>query len=194
VTLTAVQRRIGAEVTAAPIATATAEQRLRSFLQADYASVVAILSVVTDSRDAAEDAVAEALARFWERARRGEEVESLRSWVLVVAMNLLRSRARRLATATKHLLRINRQAAASADQSAEVAAVVDLRVAIAQLPPRQRELVVLHYLADLPVAEVAEHLGLAVGTVKAGLHQARDALAANPQLQGQSNSGSEHTR
>ena len=51
-----------------------------------------------------------------------------------------------------------------------------MRDAIATLPPRQREAVVLRYLADLPLADVADAMGCALGTVKATLHQALKAL------------------
>ena len=44
--------------------------------------------------------------------------------------------------------------------------------AIATLPARQREAVVLRYLADLSVKDVAEAMGCAVGTVKATLNHA----------------------
>jgi RNA polymerase sigma factor (sigma-70 family) len=53
---------------------------------------------------------------------------------------------------------------------------VSVRDAITALPARQREAVVLRYLADLPIADVAEAMGCAVGTVKATLHQALRAL------------------
>ncbi len=48
---------------------------------------------------------------------------------------------------------------------------------VRRLPTRQAQVIALHYLEDRPVAEIAEILGTAPGTVKAQLHSARVALA-----------------
>jgi RNA polymerase sigma-70 factor (sigma-E family) len=45
-------------------------------------------------------------------------------------------------------------------------AALDLRAALAALPPRQRAAVVLRYYCDLPVDQTAEILGCSPGTVK----------------------------
>jgi RNA polymerase sigma-70 factor (ECF subfamily) len=50
--------------------------------------------------------------------------------------------------------------------------------AVRALPERQRAVVALHYLEDLPVAEVAHTLEIPAGTVKSTLSAARAALAA----------------
>jgi RNA polymerase sigma factor (sigma-70 family) len=47
---------------------------------------------------------------------------------------------------------------------------------VRRLPVRQQQVVVLHYVTDLNVAEIGETLGLAPGTVKAHLHRARQQL------------------
>ncbi|WP_432522718.1 RNA polymerase sigma factor [Kineococcus sp. SYSU DK006] len=56
---------------------------------------------------------------------------------------------------------------------------LDLLAAIATLPVRQRAVVLLRYVEDLSVAEVAEALGISEGTVKSQAHHARTALAAH---------------
>ena len=52
----------------------------------------------------------------------------------------------------------------------------DLAVQLGRLHPAERELLVLHYLQDLPLADVADLCGLPVGTVKSRLHRARRSL------------------
>ncbi|MFL6076463.1 MAG: SigE family RNA polymerase sigma factor [Mycobacteriales bacterium] len=59
---------------------------------------------------------------------------------------------------------------------------LDIAGVLATLPARQRAMVVLRYLEDLPIAEVSALLGVAEGTVKSqtarGLQALRDALGA----------------
>jgi RNA polymerase sigma-70 factor (sigma-E family) len=52
----------------------------------------------------------------------------------------------------------------------------DVAAVLARLPARQRAAVVLRYVEDLPVAEVAELLGMAEGTVKSQTARGVDAL------------------
>jgi RNA polymerase sigma-70 factor, ECF subfamily len=52
----------------------------------------------------------------------------------------------------------------------------DVVVALRQLAPRQRTAIVLHYLGDLPLPEVARLMNVSEGTLKAHLAQARRRL------------------
>jgi len=55
---------------------------------------------------------------------------------------------------------------------------LDVRVAVASLPPAQRAAVVLRYMHDLSVSDVAHTLGCSEGTAKTHLFRARKTLAA----------------
>jgi DNA-directed RNA polymerase specialized sigma24 family protein len=73
-------------------------------------------------------------------------------------------------------------AAEAADERAaralqEVDDLAEFRWALAQLPARQRAVLVLRYWADLPVAEVADMLGCSEGTVKSTASRAAARLA-----------------
>jgi RNA polymerase sigma-70 factor, ECF subfamily len=54
--------------------------------------------------------------------------------------------------------------------------LLDLRAALLQLPQRRREALVLFYVADLPIASVAQVMDVSEGTVKAHLSQGRETL------------------
>jgi RNA polymerase sigma-70 factor (ECF subfamily) len=141
---------------------------LRSFYDTHYRGVLGAVTLVTGSRPAAEDVVHEALARAWERG--GDGIERLDRWVLTVALNLARNRWRKVRREVGGR-NIDETVAAADGES------VDLHRALRALPARQREVVVLHYLLDMPVVEVAELLGLSTGGVKHALFRARRSLA-----------------
>ena len=135
------------------------------------------MALITGSRAAAEDAVQEALARAWERSSRGEQIESLPAWVTRVAMNLSKSKLRRMRVEARHrdavvVSPVGDGGAASADSK------IDIGRALVDLPRRQREVTVLRYYLGLNVAEIASTLELNGGTVKTSLFRARKALAA----------------
>lgn len=150
------------------------EAELRTFLAERYARLVAGVAMIAGSRAAAEDAVQEALARAWERSDRGEHIESLPGWVTRAALNLAKSRLRRVRAEARARQRLPHSASAESD-------VADIRLdverALAALPRRQREVTVLRYYLGLDVAETAATLEVSTGTVKTSLHRARRALA-----------------
>ncbi len=68
----------------------------------------------------------------------------------------------------------------SSQQVAELETFVDLRTAIAALPPRIRASIALHYMAELTVQETADALGTSTNTVKTqirvGLRRLKEAM------------------
>jgi len=57
--------------------------------------------------------------------------------------------------------------------------------AVAALPRRQREVIALHYVEDLPVADIALALEIAPGSVKSALHDARASLRRTLGIEGE---------
>jgi RNA polymerase sigma-70 factor, ECF subfamily len=149
------------------------EVELRGFLREHYARLVGAVALVTGDLASAEDAVQEAIVRAWERSDRGQEILALDRWVAAVAMNLSRSRLRRL--------RVERLARPRvADPSTTEgpnADRIDVVRALAALPRRQREVAVLRYYLDLSTTEIADQMRTSEGTVKSQLFKARAHLA-----------------
>jgi RNA polymerase sigma-70 factor (ECF subfamily) len=153
------------------------EIALREFLHTSYPRLVAAVALAGGSRAAAEDAVQEALLRAWERSDRGEQVESLDAWVATVALNLSRSALRRLRSERRAKARLRASGWAD-DHALSSDRAVDVDRALAGLPRRQREAVVLRYYLQMDTREVATVLRVSEGTVKSTLSRARTALAA----------------
>jgi RNA polymerase sigma-70 factor (ECF subfamily) len=116
--------------------------------------------------------VQEALVRAWERSRGPNDIESLEPWIVTVALNLSRSRLRRLMVERRARSKLVQPPASPPDGDA-----ADVRRALADLPRRQREAVVLRYFLDLDVREVAAVMGVGEGTAKSTLARARGALS-----------------
>ena len=66
--------------------------------------------------------------------------------------------------------------AAEVDPAEAAVTRIALAQALRRLPRRQRDVVVLRYLADLSEADVAASLGVSAGSVKQHAHRAVDAL------------------
>ncbi|MFJ8580329.1 SigE family RNA polymerase sigma factor [Micromonospora sp. NPDC093277] len=144
------------------------------FYHAHYRSVTTQLCAYTGDLGQAQDLAQEAFCRALARWNRLVRYDDPVAWVRQVAWNLARSRWRQLRTARNHLLRQRREAPEAPGPTPDRVAIDN---ALAPLPANQRRAVVLHYLADLSVAQIAIQEGVADGTVKSWLHRARIALA-----------------
>lgn len=142
------------------------EHSFRKLVFATYA--------MTNDLGEAEEITQEAFAIAYARQARLAAAESPEAWVRTVALNLARRRLRRRAMLDRILRRHQEEPEPPADAASEH---LDLHDAIRTLPDEQRAVVVLHYLADLPIDEIASIVDCPVGTVKSRLSRARAALA-----------------
>jgi RNA polymerase sigma-70 factor (ECF subfamily) len=123
--------------------------------------------------DAAEDVAQEALLRAFANLASLRKPDSFFSWLLGIAYHVLQERADRERRERAGLARM-----AAETRTADAA----LEVALAALPDQCREVVLLRYYGDCSCAEVAERLGIPIGTVTKRLSRAyedmRRSLAA----------------
>ncbi|MEO7443160.1 MAG: sigma-70 family RNA polymerase sigma factor [Acidimicrobiales bacterium] len=150
------------------------DNTIDEFFRSAYPGLVASVAGAFGGRVPAEDVVQEALVRAWQRGDGADPIASLPGWVRVVATNLGRDHLRREGALGRAYLRWHFQ---PESQSVEQALGDRLAAAVARLPPRQQQIVVLHYRDDRPVDAIAAVLGLSSGTVKSTLSRARRTLA-----------------
>jgi RNA polymerase sigma-70 factor, ECF subfamily len=140
----------------------------------DFGRLVSLAHGLSGSRSAAEELVQEAFLaahRRWDRVGRYADPSA---WLRRVVVNRSVSAVRRRVAEGVALTRLGSRREIP-DELPDQDEVVWR--AVRKLPPRQAQVVALHYIDDRSVAEIAAILGLADGTVKATLHQARQSLA-----------------
>jgi RNA polymerase sigma factor (sigma-70 family) len=145
------------------------------FYRGSYPRLLRQVVLVAGSRVEAEDALQEAYARAAARWGLLRHYDVPEAWVRVVAMRLVAEVGRRARRRAAALLRLGPPAEAVPELSA---ATFDLHVALRALPVGQRQVIVLHYLVGQPINDIADQLGLPLGTVKSRLWRARAALAS----------------
>ena len=150
----------------------SAEAALDAAFHGSYRRLVVQLYGVVGDLGEAEDLVQEAFVRAAASGRRFARLDNPEAWLRTVALNLHRNRWRKLRNFGRVLPRL----VVTPDPPALEEHVVVVE-ALRRLREPQREVVALHHLADLSVAEIAALLGVAEGTVKSRLSRGRETLA-----------------
>lgn len=141
---------------------------------------MAIAFRILRDADRAEDAVQSALVVAWRELRTLRDLDRFEPWLHRILTNECYAEARRRSrwsTAQVRLLPMpgNRD-------SAEISAINDrdqLDRAFRRLTLEQRSVLVFHHYVGLPLSEVADRLGIPIGTAKSRLHHATKALRAS---------------
>lgn len=133
-----------------------------------YRTAYRIVGSSREAEDIAQETMTRALLR-WNRI-----ADHARPWVCRAAANRAIDSLRRGARHRAWLARSDHMTRADASHDAMIDRI-DLQRALLQLPKRQREVLVLRFVADLTEADVARELSLSVPTVKT---HARRALMA----------------
>jgi DNA-directed RNA polymerase specialized sigma24 family protein len=147
----------------------TREQAVRAFMAEDYPGLVRYLWRLVGDEEAARDLAQETVVRLFGRWR---DIEEPRAYAYTTATNLARRSWSRRSTEQSALRRLFGRA-----EPAVPGPQRDVQDAVERLPAKWRDVVLLHYFADLPVSDVARRLDLPEGTVRRQLHEARHQLA-----------------
>jgi len=145
---------------------------LEELYRAHYTPLVRLAGLLVGDFSIGEELAQDAFARLVDA--RG--VRDPSAYLRATVVNLSRSRIRRAVLARRHRGTIAVPTADPAAGPESVATELTVRDELARLPRRQREAVVLRYYAGMTDAEIADALGVSVGSVKTHLHRAMATL------------------
>ncbi|MCW2797774.1 SigE family RNA polymerase sigma factor [Nocardioides sp.] len=151
------------------------EREFDDFYSASFQKITGQVYAMIGDRDEAQEVVQEAFVRAWAHRRKLDRAEHPEAWVRTTAYRLAVSRWRRT---TRGRRPADRALGAATETAAPSETHVALVAALKQLPESQRQALVLHHIADMPVHAVAREVGVPEGTIKARLSRGRAALAA----------------
>ncbi len=146
------------------------------FFLVEYPRLVPMLTAWCGDRETARDLAQDALVQAEARWTDVAVLDNPGAWVRRVALNRSSNEARRRRREAAAVGRLGRRAA---DPTAEPATPdAELWRSVRSLPRAQRQAVVLRYVDDLALADIALVIGCSEGTVKTHLQRARATLAA----------------
>jgi RNA polymerase sigma-70 factor, ECF subfamily len=161
-------------VMAEPVATGIEAPTFEAFFHEHHEPLLRALYLATGDRHEADDLAQEAFVRMLERWDRIRTLEDPRRYLFRTALNLRRSRLRRLAVAARRLTPGRPDLAE--DHAEAAGAGQDLRRAMASLPDGQREALILCEWLEMTDAEAGAILDVSPGAVRVRLSRARESL------------------
>lgn len=164
------------------MAVGTTVDHLTETYRAHYRSLLGVAALLLDDTASCEDVVQEAFIRVHSARKRVREPEKTLAYLRQTVVNLSRSALRRRIMGVRLLSKPMPDMASAEEGAYEALERDELKAALRKLQRRQREVLVLRYFADMTEAQVAETLGISIGSVKAygsrGLAALRVAMEA----------------
>lgn len=149
------------------MAAGTTVDHLTETYQAHYRSLLGLAALLLDDTASCEDVVQEAFIRVHAARKRVREPEKTLAYLRQTVVNLSRSTLRRRILGLKLLSKPMPDMASAEESAYEQLERDQLIRSMRGLQRRQREVLVLRYFADMTEAQVAEALGISIGSVKA---------------------------
>jgi len=154
----------------------TVEQKIEAAVREHAQLVFKICYAVVRNHHDAEDATQEVFLRVWRNAPRLEEIKDLRSWIARIAWNVAIDRKRRHPEQQMDEHFEVSQRARAEDEVISGQMLMLLERAIARLPRKEREALILASVEEMSAAEIAQVLGTSEATVRGRVFRARQQL------------------
>jgi len=132
--------------------------------------------LLVDDLPTAEEVVQDAFAGFLSRTRALRDPDEALAYLRTSVVNRSRSALRRRRTAREYVAAHDVRPGRPSDQAILDGEHREILDAVAQVPNRQREVLVLRCWSDLSETQIAETLRITSGTVQSSFHRAREAV------------------
>ncbi len=149
------------------VAAGTTVDHLTETYRTHYRSLLGLAALLLDDTASCEDVVQEAFIRVHSARKRVRDPEKTLAYLRQTVVNLSRSALRRRILGLKLLSKPMPDMASAEEGAYDQLERDSLIKAMKGLQRRQREVLVLRYFADMTEAQVAETLGISLGSVKA---------------------------
>ena len=146
------------------------EQIVEGRVDRIFRTACAILGNEADARDATQ----EAFIAAWVQLPRLRDAARFDAWLNRVVVNTCRDALRKRHRSRE--MEFDGLELGAPDTQREFADRAAFNAAFSRLNVADRSILVLHHLHELPLTQIAEQLGVPVGTAKSRLHTARRAL------------------
>jgi RNA polymerase sigma-70 factor (ECF subfamily) len=140
--------------------------------------LLAIAYRILRDLELAEDAVQQTLVLAWRELPSLRDVERFDAWLRRLLVNSCYREARRSRRLATNVRSLPVDQPAGTDEYVAVVARDQLERGFRRLPPEQRAVFVFHHYLGLTLSEIADELGVPLGTVKSRLHYATNTLRA----------------
>jgi RNA polymerase sigma-70 factor (ECF subfamily) len=128
--------------------------------------------------DLAEDAVQMALVQAWRELPTLRDLDRFEAWLHRILVNACYAEARRRRRFAANVVLLETDEPTGGDEYLAVNDRDELDRGFRRLPPEQRAVLVFHHALGLTMPEVADHLGIPLGTAKSRLSYATAAIRA----------------
>lgn len=157
--------------------TLAADQQFRNLLVALIPSLRAFARGLCGSRDLADDMAQDAMMRGWAARASFTPGTNFRAWMFMILRNQFYTTIRKNRRMTSLDPGVAERTLIAAPGQQHAIHLADLAQALQQLPPEQREVLLLVGANGSSYEEAAEVTGCAIGTIKSRLARGRKALA-----------------
>ncbi len=148
-----------------------------ALFEAIYPDIRSIIGRQIGDRDLAENAVQEALLKIFRSLTRFRGESTFSTWCYRIAVNCAIDQLRavqRLSEQSDQTL--NDEVSKAPSTAADIATRIDVQRALAEIHPDQRVVVVLADVVECDYQEIADILGIPIGTVRSRLSRGREQL------------------